>query len=159
MKIILMSNALDIMKDYNEASEELKKGMKLQMFRAMSILKAQIQDNIRTSMNVRTGTLLNSIQSQVLDRGSEIIGEVGPENVPYAQIQEEGGEIEAHFIKPTIKKALKFEGKGGTFFSKGHFMPAIQIKPKYYLRDAVESHADYIAEKFGIFIQDTLKEA
>jgi len=158
MKILLTSNALDIIEEFENSSSSVKDGMRLEMFRAMSILKSQIQDNIRSYMNVKTGNLLNSVQFSVKESGNEIIGEVGPENVPYAQIQEEGGEIPARFIKPRIKSALKFNGKNGIGFSKGHMVGKSTIRPKYYLRDAIDLHSDYIIEKFGIFVEGILGE-
>lgn len=156
MKVLLTSNALDVIDSFEEANDEVKSSMRFAMFRALTILEAQIKQNIRVNsgLNVRTGTLLNSIQKEMYDRGIEIVGRIGPENVAYAAIHEEGGDLPARFVKPRLKTVLSWKGPGGQLmFSKGHTIPATHIKARPYLRPAVEEHAQRIANTFGLFIQ------
>jgi phage gpG-like protein len=160
LRIWLATDAQKLIGDFEEASRESREGMRLAMFRAMSILKSQIQQNIRTEsgLNVRTGTLLNSITSSIINSGYSIQGNIGPSNVPYAAIHEYGGEIRGRFHKPRLKQALKWSGPGGTFFSKGHWIPAYKVPARPYLRPAIEKHAESIAEKFAIFMTEPLGE-
>lgn len=74
---------------------EVKQGLKLQMFRALTILEAAIKDNIRSKsgLKVRTGRLLNSVKKEIVEEGDTLYGEVGTEGVPYAGIHEFGGTI------------------------------------------------------------------
>ncbi len=161
MRIILTHTAFDLIEEFEDANEEIRSGMRMTMFRALSILEAQVKQNIRigSGLKVQTGTLLNSIQTQILNQGFEVIGRVGPSNVPYAEIHEEGGILPARFIKPRLKTALMFKGPGGLLhFSKGHWLPATNIPARPYLRPAMEQHADRIQNIFGIFIDEALEK-
>lgn len=158
MKVILTSNALDIVKEFDEASEEVKSQMKFAMFRALSILKAQVQQNLRdgSSVNVQTGNLLNSITYEIIDKGLVVEGRLGPENVPYAAIHEFGGTLPARFVKPRLRKALKFQKGGEDIFSSGHMIPPVKIPPRPYLQPAVAKHINTIAEKFAVFTENAI---
>jgi phage gpG-like protein len=69
-------------------------------------------------------------------------------NVIYGRIQELGGKIPAHIIKPRVKQALAFKwpnapgglkpGKGGLFVFKSVNHPGATIPAKPYLRPALE---------------------
>lgn len=80
-----------------------RKNLKLQIFRALTVLEVAIKQNIRSKsgLHVRTGRLLNSVTKKIDDSGDTITGEVGTEGVPYASIHEFGGTI-----KPKNAKAL-----------------------------------------------------
>lgn len=160
LSILLTTNALEIAEEFEQIAIENRQQMSLAMFRAMSILKAQVQQNLRSEsgLNVRSGTLLNSIAFDIQQKALEIEGRLGPENVPYAAIHEFGGEIPARFIKPRLKQALSWSGPEGTAFSSGHWMPKIQIPARPYLRPAVREHADAIAEKFAIFMTEPFEK-
>jgi len=156
MKIVLETNAQKFAKHFEQGNKEIDTQMRLAMFRAMSILKTEIQQHLRykSGLKVQTGTLLNSIAWEIVQAGSKMTGIIGPENVPYAMIHEEGGFIPARFVKPRLKQALKFEINGMEVFSKGHWIPATYIQPRPYLRPSLEIHAERIADTFGIFILD-----
>lgn len=156
MKIVLETTADKFIKHFEEGNKEIDTQMRLAMFRALSILKTEIQAHIRykSGLNVITGTLLNSIAWDIMQTGQKIEGLIGPENVPYAAIHEEGGTIPARFVKPRLKKALKFKVDGVDVFSKGHWIPETHIEARPYLRPSLELHADRIADTFGIFILD-----
>lgn len=159
MKIILSTNADKFVSGFDKDSEQIKRAMKFAMFRALSIMDAEIKQNIRSrsGLNVRTGTLLNSIQQRISSNGDTVTGEIGPQNVPYAAIHEYGGTIPARFVRPVRRKALRFFGSNGAaIFSKGHTIPATTIPKRPYLAPAVTASADRIAETFAIFIEEAL---
>ena len=160
MKIILKTDANKFVKQMDKDVLVIEKAMQFAMFRAMSILEAEIKQNIRgrSGLRVQTGTLLNSIQRKIFLGNGEVSGEIGPRNVPYAAIHEFGGTIPARFVAPIRKKAIRFFDKGGTArFSKGHLIPATTIPARPYLAPAISATADQIADVFGIFIEDALK--
>lgn len=160
MRFELFTNAIEVSKQLNKDAKSINKAMLFAMFRALSILDAEIKQNIRSrsGLRVRTGTLLNSIQQRIFLGIGIVKGEIGPQNVPYAAIHEFGGVIPARFVSPKRKKALRFFlAGGGVAFSKGHTIPAITIPARPYMAPAAASSADKIEEVFGIFIEDTLK--
>lgn len=160
MKIQLVTNTDKVIKQLDKDSIAMERAMKFAMFRAMSILEAEIKQNIRTNsgLNVRTGTLLNSIQQRIFTENGVVRGTIGPENVPYAAIHEFGGVIPARFVSPVRKKALRFFNKDGQArFSKGHIIPQISIPARPYLSPAIASTSDKILEVFSIFVAEQLK--
>ncbi len=97
----------------NLAAQELRQDLKewrahlkQKVFDALTVLEAQIIENIRSNagLKVMSGRLLNSIgrSKKVREEGSGVfIGEIGPKGVPYAAIHEFGGTI-----VPTKAQAL-----------------------------------------------------
>jgi hypothetical protein len=65
--------------------------------------------------------------------GTSVIGALQLKGL--AAIQEVGGRTKPHVIKPSLKKALRFEGSSGTHFQRvgvrhpGSKMPAIPVLP------------------------------
>lgn len=160
MKIFLTTDAQKVAKQLGDDGENIDKAMIFAIFRAMSILDAEIRQNIRSrsGLHVRTGTLLNSIQQRIFLGKGVVRGEIGPKNVPYAAIHEFGGTIAARFVRPIRKQALKFTDKGGfTRFSKGHWIPQITIPKRAYMEPAIRGSADRITEVFGVFVEGALK--
>jgi len=160
MKLSLYTNADLVVRQMDKDAAAINKAMQFAMFRAVSILEAEIKQNIRSrsGLRVRTGTLLNSIQHHIFIGNGRVEAEIGPRNVPYAAIHEFGGTIPSRFVSPVRKKALRFFDKSGVpRFSKGHTIPAITIRPRPYIAPAVEATQDKIAETFGVFIEEALK--
>ncbi len=118
-------------KQLQKAHDTYRRGVKLTMFRALTILEAAIMSNIRRNFARRSGRLLNSIPNSkmVRDDGKDITGEIGPVGVPYARIHEYGGIIKpkkskflAIPLEPVlgpdgIAKASPLDFKGRSFFS------------------------------------------
>lgn len=161
MKVVLTDNIKQVTDKLAENANEIRKNSPLLMWQALSILEAAIKQNIRirSGLRVRSGTLLNSIQKDVTSSGETVKGSIGPENVPYAAIHEYGGTIPARRVEPRHTKALKWLGTGGKFFfSKGHDIPAVNIKARPYLEPALKDNAEIIREKFGLFIKQTMEK-
>lgn len=161
MRLLITDNIKEVVAQLESKVDIIQKQSAVEMYRAMSILESAIKQNIRvrSGLKVRSGTLLNSIQKHVTQNGNLVIGTIGPENVPYAGIHEEGGVIPSHRIEPRHTKALRFMGGNGQFwFSKGHQVPDITIKPRPYLKPALEEKAQIIREKFRLFLTDTLEK-
>lgn len=143
------------MKQLEGDRKEIRANLALQMWQALSILEAAVKQNIRvrSGLRVRSGTLLNSVQKDVFATGNTVQGKIGPENVPYAGIHEYGGTIPARRIEPRHAKALRWLGTDGQVrFSKGHEIPAVNIKARPYLEPAIEETGDIIREKFALFV-------
>jgi phage gpG-like protein len=162
MSIIAKINKEELEKLGKSIDSELvkyRKELKINMFRVLQILDAAIKQNIRvrSGLHVRSGTLLNSIMIQVLEVGNNIVGQIGPSNVPYAAVQEFGHTFPARFIKPRNAKVLHWVANGKHFFSKGHELPAFRVPARPYMRPALEEQRERIAEKFGIFLSATFK--
>lgn len=165
-----------------------KRGMKLLMWRALTILESGIIANIVKNFTMRTGTLMNSVgpTKQVYEQNNNIVGEIG-NNAPYSAIQELGGIIrpkKGRFLAIPLDPVLGPDGiarqnpldfKGQSFFfqskkgniflamnkGKGELTPLflmreqVEIKPRPYLRPALEKNKDRIIEKFGLFLSET----
>ena len=88
-------SSTDILKKIQDGLEVYQKTMSFQVFRALTLLEAQIKQNIRrdSGLHVRTGALLNSVYKKVVLQGNTVIGEVGTQGIPYARIHEFGGTI------------------------------------------------------------------
>ncbi len=98
MRIEFTDDSERALEEFTNGFEQYKKKLKSQVFRALTLLEAEILQNIRkgAGLHVRTGTLLNSIGASkkvVEDSNGFIYGEIGPEGVPYAAIHEFGGTI------------------------------------------------------------------
>jgi phage gpG-like protein len=157
MKVVIKSNFKEKMKELAQSGANIKRLLPQQIFRALTILEAQIKQNIRTTFTMRTGTLLNSVQKDMVVNGNEITGTVGPENVPYAAIHEYGGTIPERFVAPRHKLALKWTVGNKTFFSKGHTIPSFEMPKRPYVAPAIEMSADKIERELGLFIEKELE--
>jgi len=83
-------------RNLERAANEYRKGVKLAMFRALTLLEAAIVSNIRRNFRVGTGRLLNSIANSKVIRDLDAVtieATIGPVGVPYAAIHEFGGKI------------------------------------------------------------------
>lgn len=103
-------------------SDEYRKGLKIMMWRALGILEAQMIIEMMRRLDRGTGRLLNAITQgkAVKEDGNTIVGEIGPEGVPYAGIHEFGG-----IIKPKKAKYLAIpqsyvKGPDGVARAKPH---------------------------------------
>lgn len=162
MKVVLKENIQEVVKSFNSGREEIQRNLHLEMYRALTLLEASIKQNIRvrSGLKVRSGSLLNSIQKDVKSSGNQVQGRIGPENIPYAAIHEYGGTIPAKKIEPRHQQALRWLGSDGKFwFSKGHEIPAFDIKARPYLEPALTENAEEIRQRFGLFITRILEKS
>lgn len=79
-----------------------------------------------------TGPLYNSLSSEIVDTPSYVEGFVFTRNVPYAEMQEEGGRTPPHVIVPRVAAALAFEGPAGLVFAKRVNHPGGNIVGRHY---------------------------
>lgn len=138
MDIKINSNAKELAEELEDNVKQYKKDLKFQVFRAMSLLEAEVKQQIRTKagLHVRTGALLNSVTSSVSESlDGLIVGEVKSSGVPYAKIQETGGTIfpknkqylaipigdnrRGDGLPKITTKDLLAMGKGKSFIAKG----------------------------------------
>lgn len=104
MKINVSASADDVIKSLQGQMVQYQKQLSEQVFRALTLIEAQVKQNIRSGsgLQVRTGSLLNSITKDIItNRQGYIVGEVASEGVIYAAIHEFGG-----IIKPVTKQFL-----------------------------------------------------
>ena len=94
------TNAPEVAETIRQQLATMKRGLKNQMMRALTLLEAEILQNIRSSsgLHVRTGALLNSVGSSkkvTTNSDGTVSGQIGSAGVPYARIKEFGGIISA----------------------------------------------------------------
>lgn len=122
----------------------LKKGAKIvveEFVKALERSVLVVQGLAKQLAPVRTGTLRRSISRRV----TGVKGVVGS-NLKYAAIQEFGGTTGPHVIRPKNKKALFWPGATHPVKSVNH--PGSKIKPKRYLRGALEQGISDIQKFF-----------
>lgn len=161
MRFEIKHNIKEVVEQTMNQQDSLKKETVIEMYRAMTILEAAIKQNIRvrSGLKVRSGSLLNSIQKHVTQQDGTVTGKIGPENIPYAAIHEEGGTIPSRRVEPRHTKALRWMGtNGGFWFSKGHTIPSFNIKARPYLAPAWEEKAQVIRDNFGLMLQKILEK-
>src|SRR3984957_4415376 len=100
-------------------------------------LKSKVQQNLTNKLlNIRTGKLVRSIFQQVTNNATEVSGRVYSSGLPYARIQEFGGQTKAHIIEATNAKALMFNMGGKQVFFKRVNHPGSKIKGAHYMGEA-----------------------
>ncbi len=157
-KIEVTSNTDELIKEILGELENYQKNMQFTVFRALTLLEAEVMQNIRikSGLKVRSGMLLNSISRskrvEIKDDGS-VEGTIGPEGVPYAAIHEFGGTTGPHQIFPRNASVLSFMSKGQRVFAKFVNHPGSKIPARPYLAPALEAKKDEILKNFGILIQ------
>jgi phage gpG-like protein len=160
MRFLIKDNIKEVVGKLDNQADVIQKQTAVEMWRAMSILEVAIKQNIRvrSGLKVRTGSLLNSIQKHIVEKGNTITGTIGPENVPYAAIHEFGGTIPARRVEPRNAKALRWMGGDGEFyFSKGHDIPSYSIRARPYLQPALDEKAEIIRQRFALFISKSME--
>ena len=112
-------------------------------------LRAMLGDLIKQNLSgdvlaTRSGALLNSIETNLEDDGSQIIVTAASRGVPYAAILEYGGKTAAHDIVAVKAGALAFTAGGTQHFAKTVHHPGSTFKAYAYLGGALEGLADEI---------------
>ena len=162
MKVLLKTDLADYIKQVESTGKAAENQLFKETFRALSIIETEAKNNIRvrSGLNVRSGTLLNSIEKEITKTQDGVEGIVGPnERVPYAPIHEFGGTIPERFVAPRNRLALRFIASNGQVaFSKGHSIPSFEIPARPYMGPALERSAPIIEAKFGLFIDEVLKK-
>jgi phage gpG-like protein len=103
-------------------------------------LKSKVQQNLTNKLlQIRTGKLVRSIFQQVTNSTNEVSGRVYSSGLPYARIQEFGGQTKAHIIEAKNGKALMFNMGGKQVFFKRVHHPGSNIKGAHYMGQAFEA--------------------
>jgi len=103
-------------------------------------LKSKVQQNLTNKiLHIRTGKLVRSIFQQVTNSANEVSGRVYSSGLPYAAIQEFGGQTKAHVIEAKNGKALAFQWHGKEVFFKRINHPGSNIKASGYMGKAFDA--------------------
>ena len=97
-------------------------------------------------LKVRTGSYLESIQSQVRDNPKGVSGSVFTTD-PRARILEWGGHIPAHVIEPVNARALHFLPTGREVFAAVVHSPGAQIAPHPVFQSTYQEEKDNVAAR------------
>lgn len=98
-------------------------------------------------LHVRSGALLASIHSEMVEGTNDIYGTVYSQGVPYAAIHEYGGVTSPHVIAAKYAQALRFEIGGEVFFRKSVNHPGSKIPERSYLRSSLAEMQDEIVAR------------
>jgi|ERR1017187_2048560 phage gpG-like protein len=103
-------------------------------------LKSKVQQNLTNRiLQIRTGKLVRSIFEQVTNSANEVSGRVYSSGLPYAAIQEFGGQTKAHIIEAKNGKALMFNMGGKQVFFKRVNHPGSHIPAHHYMGQAFDA--------------------
>lgn len=124
-------------------------------------LRQALEDKIKQNLsgdvlNVRSGTLLASISSDVEDDGDGIAISADSTGVPYAAILEFGGKTAAHDIVATKAKALAFIVGGAERFARVVHHPGSVIKAYNYMGGALDDLEDDMTSGLKDAVLDAL---
>jgi len=163
MSVKVTTNASELKKEIAERLKAYQRDMKLQVFRALSLLEAEIMQNIRSKsgLKVRSGSLLNSIPASkkvTVESDGTVTGQIGPQGIPYAAIHEFGGKTAPHRIEPRNAKVLALQIGGKDVFARFVNHPGSNVPQRSYLRTALAAKQDEIMSTFGIFIATTFDD-
>lgn len=156
------SNAAELRKQLEADLRNYQKGLKLQVFRALTILEAEILQNIRSKsgLHVRSGALLNSIGASkkvTVESDGSVTGQIGPQGIAYAAIHEFGGTTRPHRIEPRNARVLAFNMGGKPAFARFVNHPGSKIPARPYLGPALAAKQDEILNTFGLFLVASFK--
>jgi len=112
-------------------------------------LKSKVQQNLTNKLlHIRTGKLVRSIFQHVTNETNEVSGRVYSSGLPYAAIQEFGGQTKAHIIEAKNGKALAFQWHGKEVFFKRINHPGSNIKGAHYMGQAFDEMKPEITEGY-----------
>jgi phage gpG-like protein len=118
-------------------------------------LQAKVQQNLSGDvLNLRTGALRASITVDAGEDATGLSGRVGSD-LPYAAINEFGGQTPAHDIEVRKAKALAFMLGGKLVFARHVHHPGSRIPARSFLRSALDDMAPDIAAE----LQDAVMQA
>lgn len=99
-----------------------------------SLVRGKLSGSV---LKVRSGKLLNSIRTEMVENANTIYGRVYSKGVPYAAIHEYGGQTKPHDIYPKNVKALHFMVGGASVFAGMVHHPGSKIPERSYLRSSL----------------------
>lgn len=109
-------------------------------------------------LNVRSGNLRRSIQSQVANQSTEVSGRVfSDSSVRYAAIHEYGGTTRPHFIEAKPGGVLAFQSGGRTVFARRVNHPGSKIPARPFMRPTLAEYRDRIIAGFEAAAAEAVK--
>ena len=155
--------------DLDSLSDELQtKYAAIMMANVGEAVKWWMQVNILQQGLLRSGDLYRSIFVTVVtnDEGADVY--VGPNttDVPYAMIQNYGGTIPAHWVRPKGRAnggadVLHWQSGSKDYFSKGHIVGSknpIIIPARPYIEPAYYDHQEEILDIMNQTINEAIGE-
>lgn len=97
-------------------------------------------------LNKRSGRLSSAVSADVSEASGMVIGRTYVQGVPYAAIQEYGGQTGPHDIIPTVASSLMFPWNGDMVFARKVHHPGSKIPEASYLRSALFDMHDQILQ-------------
>jgi phage gpG-like protein len=129
-----------IMARLNAMPGKLRAALLKKTYELAEKLKSNVQQNLTNRiLNIRTGKLVRSIFEQVTNNTNEVAGRVYSSGVPYAAIQEFGGQTKAHIIEAKNGKALMFNMGGKEVFFRRVNHPGSKVPAHHYMGQAFDA--------------------
>jgi hypothetical protein len=111
-------------------------------------LRDQVRSNIFMRFRVRGGEFPQAVQAETIEEVGSVTGRVFIDTLPYAAIQEYGGQTAPHVIEPVTARVLAFMapgsmglssggGSNGLIFAKRVNHPGSRIPERSYMRLAL----------------------
>lgn len=121
----------------------------LQKVHALALkLEAHVKKNKLSGqvLNRKSGRLVRSIGSRVLDSAAAVFGIVfQSSDVPYGAIHEYGGKTSPHLIVPKNAKVLAFTKAGSKVFASKVNHPGSQFPSRSYMRSSLRDMSTEIS--------------
>lgn len=101
-------------------------------------LRESVRSKISSIFKPGTGRLSRSIGNEIAETPADVTGTVYSRGVPYARIQEYGGQTRPHVILPRNASVLAFMGRDGKMvFAKRVNHPGSNIPARPFMRSTL----------------------
>jgi hypothetical protein len=105
----------------------------------LSIVQGKLSGSV---LNSRSGALLHSIHTEIVEADDEIGARVFSDgSVPYAHVQEYGGRLNIPAMVPVNGEALAFVYQGRLMFARSTAAHVIDIPARSYMRSSLDEFA------------------
>lgn len=134
-----------------------------QLLKRVTSLSLQMQAAVKMKLsgpvlNVRSGNLRRSIQSDVTDQPAEVSGRIFSDaSVPYAAIHEYGGTTRPHVIEAKNGGVLAFQAGGRAIFVRRVNHPGSKIPSRPFMRPTLAEYRDKIVNSFHAAAAEALQ--
>ena len=124
------------------------------LLKRVTSLSLQMQAAVKLKLsgsvlNVRSGNLRRSIQSDVNDQPTEVSGRIFSDaSVRYAAIHEFGGRTRPHVIEAKAGGVLAFQSGGKTVFARRVNHPGSKIPARPFMRPTLAEYRGKIVDSF-----------
>lgn len=118
--------------------EQARKRLRVVIVRDAKELAALVRTKLSGSvLHIRSGRLINSVRSEMVENATSIYGRVYSQGVPYARIHEYGGQTKPHVILPVKASMLHFWVGGKEVFTRRVNHPGSKIPMRSYMRSSL----------------------